>query len=219
MSFDRDGDAGTSSAIEAALNQIAEGHGQALIELDRKHAARAHRDEVGSRIPGIRRMPWTIYGPTASRLPKAAWRSPCATPFTSSRHIPSCRPMHSGRIRRARRRRNCCARPERTMNGVASTSRRSCATRDASGSTTPVSRSPAPNAWTGSAFRWHTSNPDAGTSTIRRMWNACSTRRSRTSSWSSFRTRPTRSSTTMTSSTRTIRGDCTEGPGCQGIRA
>ncbi len=32
MSFDRDGDAGTSSAIEAALNQIAEGHGQALID-------------------------------------------------------------------------------------------------------------------------------------------------------------------------------------------
>ena len=32
MSFDRDGDAGTGAAIEAALNQIAEGHSQTLID-------------------------------------------------------------------------------------------------------------------------------------------------------------------------------------------
>ena len=32
MSFDRDGDAGTAAAIEAALDQIAEGHAQAFIE-------------------------------------------------------------------------------------------------------------------------------------------------------------------------------------------
>ena len=32
MSFDRDGDAGTEAAIEAALQQIAEGHGRSLIE-------------------------------------------------------------------------------------------------------------------------------------------------------------------------------------------
>ncbi len=30
MSFDRDGDAGTAAAIEAALDQIAEGHAQAI---------------------------------------------------------------------------------------------------------------------------------------------------------------------------------------------
>ena len=33
MSFDRDGDAGTAAALEAALDQIAEGSGEALIEL------------------------------------------------------------------------------------------------------------------------------------------------------------------------------------------
>jgi len=32
MSFDRDGDAGTAAALEAALNEIAEGHGQAFID-------------------------------------------------------------------------------------------------------------------------------------------------------------------------------------------
>src|SRR5579884_2652388 len=33
MSFDRNGDAGTAAATEAALRQIAEGHGQAIIEM------------------------------------------------------------------------------------------------------------------------------------------------------------------------------------------
>jgi len=33
MSFDRDGDAGTAAATEAALHQIAEGEGQAVIDL------------------------------------------------------------------------------------------------------------------------------------------------------------------------------------------
>src|SRR5271170_5430617 len=33
MSFDRDGDAGTAAATEAALRQIAEGKGQAVIDM------------------------------------------------------------------------------------------------------------------------------------------------------------------------------------------
>src|SRR3984893_4227998 len=33
MSFDRDGDAGTTAATEAALRQIAEGEGQAVIDM------------------------------------------------------------------------------------------------------------------------------------------------------------------------------------------
>jgi hypothetical protein len=33
MSFDRDGDAGTAAATEAALRQIAEGEGQAVIDM------------------------------------------------------------------------------------------------------------------------------------------------------------------------------------------
>ncbi len=33
MSFDRDGDAGTAAATDAALSQIAEGEGQAVIDM------------------------------------------------------------------------------------------------------------------------------------------------------------------------------------------
>src|ERR1700686_5078008 len=33
MSFDRDGDAGTAAATEAALRQLAGGHGQAVIDM------------------------------------------------------------------------------------------------------------------------------------------------------------------------------------------
>ena len=33
MSFDRDGDAGTAAAMEAALHQLAEGQGQAVSDL------------------------------------------------------------------------------------------------------------------------------------------------------------------------------------------
>ena len=33
MSFDRDGDAGTAAAMEAALRQVAEGEGQAVIDM------------------------------------------------------------------------------------------------------------------------------------------------------------------------------------------
>ena len=33
MSFDRDGDAGTAAATEAALRQLAEGQGQAVIDM------------------------------------------------------------------------------------------------------------------------------------------------------------------------------------------
>jgi hypothetical protein len=36
MSFDRDGDAGTAAATEAALRQIAEGQGQAVIDMIEK---------------------------------------------------------------------------------------------------------------------------------------------------------------------------------------
>src|ERR1700760_3020318 len=33
MSFDRDGDAGTTAATEAALREVAEGHGQAVTDM------------------------------------------------------------------------------------------------------------------------------------------------------------------------------------------
>ena len=181
-------------------------------------AGRGRRSSIGSRTrlpapsrPGgasgsvSTRNAWTISGPTGSKPRKAAWRFRSATPSTSSRPTPSCRPTPCGGTRRAGPRRSCCARTRRTAHGDTSTSRRCCATRAASGSTTPASRSTAPSAWTGSASRSPTSNRSARTSTTRRRWSACSTRRSRSSSSGSSRMRPTRSSTTTTSSTRTTR--------------
>ena len=47
MSFDRDGDAGTVAATEAALRLIAEGAGTGGYRHDRKRAPRPDQDEVG----------------------------------------------------------------------------------------------------------------------------------------------------------------------------
>ena len=152
---------------------------------------------------GNTRSALTIFERAASKRPTTAWRSPCVTPSTSNRPIPSCRPTRCGATRRARPTRSCCGRPKRTTGGAASTSRRCCATRAASGSTTRGSRRTVPSAWTGSASRSPTSNRSARTSTTRPKWSGCTTPRSRSSSWSSSPTRPMRSSTTTTSSTWT----------------
>src|SRR5215471_6622684 len=50
--------------------------------------------------------------------------------------------------------------------------------RGASASTTRAFRRTAPNAWTNSACRWRISSPSAQTSTMRRRWSGCTTRRS-----------------------------------------
>src|SRR5260370_38663984 len=51
MSFDRDGDAGTAAATEAALHQLAEGQGQAVSDLHDKAPLRPHDTKrgIGSR--------------------------------------------------------------------------------------------------------------------------------------------------------------------------
>ena len=205
MSFDRDGDAGTAAALEDALAEIAEGEGQRVIDM------------IDNAPPGPIKTKWGlgfrdydecvdyIRSRTASRPRQAAWRCRCPIPSTSGRPTPSSRPTRSGGTRRAPTWRRSCARTSRTTGGGTSISRRCCATRGASASTTRASRPTAPNAWTGSASRWRTSSPSARTSTTRRRWSACSTRRSRSSCSSSSRTRPMRWSTTTTSSTRTTR--------------
>jgi len=50
MAFDRDGDAGTAVAMEAALRQIAAGEEQAVIAMINTAPPRPHRNQVGRRV-------------------------------------------------------------------------------------------------------------------------------------------------------------------------
>src|SRR5260370_4469709 len=50
MSFDRDGDAGTGAATEAALRQIAEGEGQAVNDIIYKGPPRPPHTKIGLRF-------------------------------------------------------------------------------------------------------------------------------------------------------------------------
>src|SRR5579864_7872323 len=176
MSFDRDGDAGTAAATEAALRQIAEGQGHAVVEMIDKappgpiktkwgvgfrtyaecleyiRANNIKAPEGGVALP----LRYTVYEqPSYSIVPSnALWRDPAREEWKS---------------------------------------------------TTQVSHPAAPSAWTSLALRWRTASPSAGTFTTRRRWSACTTRRWRSSSWSFSRTRRMRSCTTTTCLTRTTR--------------
>ena len=88
MAFDRDGDAGTAAAIEAALRQVAEGEGQVVIDrLKNASLPAPSRPSGGSGFaPG--KSAWRISGRTASKRPKAAWWFPFATPSWRSRSTP-----------------------------------------------------------------------------------------------------------------------------------
>ena len=206
MSFDRDGDAGTAEALEDALAEIAEGEGQRVIDMIDNAPPGPIKTKWGLGVPRLRRVPGVHprveqpQGPGRRRGAAAAlYRLRAADLF----HRPVQRHLAGPGARRGRG--DACARTSRTTGGGTSISRRCCATRGASASTTPASRPTAPNAWTGSASRWRTSSPSARTSTMRRRWSACSTPRSRSFSSSSSRTRPMRWSTTTTSSTRITR--------------
>ena len=99
MSFDRDGDAGTAKAIEDALAEIAEGEGQRVIDMIDNAPPGPDQDQVGRRVPRLRRvpgvhpqsnsikapeggvalpLPYTVYErPTYSIVPSnALWRDP-----------------------------------------------------------------------------------------------------------------------------------------------
>jgi hypothetical protein len=71
MSFDRDGDAGTAAATAAALIQIAEGEGQAVIDmLDNAPPARSRPS--GASGFGATQSAWPIFGRTTSKPLQAA---------------------------------------------------------------------------------------------------------------------------------------------------
>ena len=57
MSFDRDGDAGTAAATEAALRQIAEGEGQAVIDM------------IDNAPPGPIKTKWGVGFRSSRRVP------------------------------------------------------------------------------------------------------------------------------------------------------
>ena len=62
MSFDRDGDGGTTAAIEVALDQIAEGHVQAFIDRIESAPPGPIETRWGLAIPRIRGMPGPYSG-------------------------------------------------------------------------------------------------------------------------------------------------------------
>ena len=206
MSFDRDGDAGTAKAIEDALAEIASGEGQRVIDMidkappgpikTRWGLAFRDYDECVTYIRELEQH----QGSRRRRGAAAALHGPRAADLFH-------RSVQCHLARPGTRRRRGEAAQERAGQPAAQplSSRRCCATRGASASTTRASRPTARNAWTGSASRWRTSSPSARTSTTRPRWSACSTRRSRSCCSSSSPARPTRWSTTTTSSTRTMR--------------
>ncbi len=71
MSFDRDGDAGTAAATEAALIQIAEGAGQAVIDMLDNAPPAPSRPSGASGFVATRSA-WNIFGRTTSKPLKAA---------------------------------------------------------------------------------------------------------------------------------------------------
>ena len=71
MSFDLDGDAGTAAAAEAALHQIAEGKGQAVINmLDNAPPARSRPSRASGFV--ATQSAWNIFGRTTSKPLRAA---------------------------------------------------------------------------------------------------------------------------------------------------
>jgi len=174
MSFDRDGDAGTATALEDALTQIAEGEGQRVIDMIdnappgpiETRWGLGFRDYDGCmdyiRANGIKApegglvlpLPYTVCEmPTYSVVPSnALWRDPAradvAKILRKSEEDNRRRDLYFPQVMRDARRIGQYY----------------------------------PNPWTGSASRWRTSSPSAGTSTMRRRWSASSTPRSRSSS-------------------------------------
>ena len=202
MSFDQDGDAGTAAATEAALRQIAEGEGQAVIDmLDnappgpietkwgtgfRTHSeCMAHIKESGIEAPE---------GGVAVPLRYTIHERPSYTVVTSNA-------LWLDHAREAEA--NALRKEEQDIE-----QRRLYfpqVMRDESRSTTRASRPIAPSAWTSSESRWRTASPSARTSTTLPRWSACSTPRWKSSSWNSSRVRRMRSCTTTTCLTRTMR--------------
>ena len=72
MSFDRDGDAGTAVATEAALRQITEGEGQAVIDMIDNAPPPARSRPNGASGFVATQSAWTIFRRTTSKPLQAA---------------------------------------------------------------------------------------------------------------------------------------------------
>ena len=154
MSFDRDGDAGTGAALEAALQQIAEGHSQALIDRLDNAPPGPIETKWG---PGFREYEECLDYIRANgfEVPEGGrGASPALHRLRASvlfhRAVQCAMAGHGeqgrgGRVAQGR---------GRASGTAASTSRKCCAMRAGSANTIRASRPAARKAWTGSAFRW-----------------------------------------------------------------
>ena len=70
MSFDQDGDAGTAAAMEAAIRQVAEGEGQAVIDMIENAPPGPIETRWGLAAFAATTSAWTIFGRTTSKAPE-----------------------------------------------------------------------------------------------------------------------------------------------------
>ena len=147
MSFDRNGDAGTAAAIEAALKQIAGGEGQAVIDMIESTPPGPSKPNGVSAFADMQNA-LSTFKTTTLRHRKVVLRFRCVTPSTSNLHTRSCRAMDYGRILLGKRRQRRCVKMRKTVLDALCIFLRRYAMRDVSRSTTLNYLHPARNVWT-----------------------------------------------------------------------
>jgi hypothetical protein len=196
MAFERDGDAGTAVAIEDACVEISSGEEQRLI------------DTLDNAPPGPIKTRWGLgfrdYDECLDHIRANGIEAPQGGLALPLRYTIYERSTYSVVSSNAIWRRSFAAAGNSPSGGRNFTSHKCCAMRGASASIIRAFLPTAPNAWTGSASRWLTWNPNARISTIRQRWSACSTRKSRHCFWRFSPARPMLWSITTTFLTRTI---------------
>ena len=207
MSFDRDGDAGTTKAIEDALAEIASGESQRVIDMIDKAPPGPIKTRWGLAFRDYDECVEYIRESNSIKAPEGGVALPLAYTVLRAAELldrPVQRPVaRPGARRRSRR---SCAGTRRTTGGanlyfpqVLRDARRIGEYYPGLSPEQPRMHGPARRVAGAPRIR------NARTSTIRRRWSACSTPRSRSSCSSSSPARPMPWSTTTTSSTRTTR--------------
>ena len=148
MSFDRDGDAGTAAATEAALHQLAEGHGQAVIDMLENAPPGPIKTQVGRRFSQLLGVPGIYSRQATSRPPKGGVALPLRYTIYEepSYSIVSSNALWHDPARAAKAK--ALRKEEQDVGRRGLYFPQVCATRGECRSTTRVSRPAAPSAWT-----------------------------------------------------------------------
>ena len=158
MAFDQEGDAGTAAAIQdARARGDRRGRGPARYRHDRQVARRPDQDQMGHRVPRLRRV--RELRPRVEQPQGAAGRRGAAAALYRVRAADLFRGAVQRHLARPRARRHRsdpahqrAGQPPARPLFPAGAARRAAHRRVLPGPLTPT----APNAWTGSACRWRT---------------------------------------------------------------